>query len=157
MKFCHLQQHEWTWDIMLSEISQGKTNTVYVCMLKLLQLCLTLCNSMDYNLPGSSIYGILQARILDWVAMPSSRGSSQPRDWTCGSCIVGGFFTAETNVMKKQMIIKIIYNLLDPVPGLLRIHFPTVWIKIWPKKKKERKKQEEHFRMRETSSNPKEI
>ena len=107
---------------------------------KLLQLCLTLCNSMDYNLPGSSVHGILQARILDWVAMPSSRGSSQPRDWTCGSCISGGFFTAETNVMKKQMIIKIIYNLLDPVPGLLRIHFPTVWIRIWPKKKKERKK-----------------
>ena len=36
---------------------------------------------------------ILQARILEWVAMPSSRGSSQPRDWTCVSCIAGGFFT----------------------------------------------------------------
>ena len=37
---------------------------------------------MDYSLPGSSVHGILQARILEWVAMPSSRGSSQPRDWT---------------------------------------------------------------------------
>ena len=38
-----------------------------------------LCNPMDYSLPGSSVHGILQARILEWVAMPSSRGSPQPR------------------------------------------------------------------------------
>ena len=43
------------------------------------ELCLTLCNSMDCNLPGSSVYGILQARILEWIAVPFSRGSSQPR------------------------------------------------------------------------------
>ena len=45
---------------------------------------------MDYSLPGSSVHGILQARILEWVPRPSSRGSSQPRDQTqvsCGSCI----------------------------------------------------------------------
>ena len=46
----------------------------------LLLLCLTLCNPMDCTLPGSSVPGILQARILEWVAMPFSRGSSQPRD-----------------------------------------------------------------------------
>ena len=48
--------------------------------------------------PGSSVHGILQARLLEWVAMPSSRGSSRPRDRTCvscGSCIAGGFFIAE--------------------------------------------------------------
>ena len=45
---------------------------------KLLQLCLTLCNPMDYSLPGSSVHGILQARILEWVALPSSKGSKQP-------------------------------------------------------------------------------
>ena len=45
------------------------------------------CNLMDCCLPGSSLHGILQARILEWVAMPSSRGSSQPRDWTHVSCI----------------------------------------------------------------------
>ena len=44
-----------------------------------LQLCPTLCNSVDYSLPVFSVCGILQARILKWVAMPSSRGSSQPR------------------------------------------------------------------------------
>ena len=44
-----------------------------VCMrATLLQLCLTLCDPMDYSLPGSSVCGILQARILEWVAMPSS-------------------------------------------------------------------------------------
>jgi len=48
-----------------------------------LQLCPTLCDPMDCNPPGSSIPGILQARILEWVAMPSSRGSSWPGDWTC--------------------------------------------------------------------------
>ena len=42
----------------------------------------TLCDPMDYSLPGSSVYGILQARILECVAISSSRGSSQPRDWT---------------------------------------------------------------------------
>ena len=44
---------------------------------QLLQLCLTLENPKDYSQPGSSVHGILQARILEWVAMPSSRGSSQ--------------------------------------------------------------------------------
>ena len=44
------------------------------------QLCLTLCDPMDCSLPGSSVHGISQARILEWVAISSSRGSSQPRD-----------------------------------------------------------------------------
>ena len=49
---------------------------------KSLQSCPTLCNPMDCSLPGSSVHGILQARILEWVAVSSSRGSSQPRDRT---------------------------------------------------------------------------
>ena len=49
---------------------------------KSLQSCLTLCNPMDCRSPGSSVHGILQARILEWVAMPSSRGSSQSRGQT---------------------------------------------------------------------------
>ena len=47
---------------------------------KSLQLCLTLCDPMDYSLLGFSVPGILQARVLEWVAIHSSRGSSQPRD-----------------------------------------------------------------------------
>ena len=49
---------------------------------------------MDYSPPGSSVHGILQAIILEWVAIPSSRGSSQPRDQTEISHIAGGFFTS---------------------------------------------------------------
>ena len=56
------------------------------------QLYLTLCDPMDCSPPGSSVLGILQARILEWVAMPSSRESSQPRDQTQVSCIAGDFF-----------------------------------------------------------------
>ena len=44
--------------------------------------CVQLCGPMDCSLPGSSVHGNLQARVLEWVAMPSSRGSSWPRDWT---------------------------------------------------------------------------
>ena len=54
---------------------------------------LTLCDTMECCLPGSSGHGILQARILEWVAMPFSRGSFWPRDQTQVSCIVGRFFT----------------------------------------------------------------
>ena len=57
------------------------------------QLCLTLCDPMDCSPPVSSVHGILQARILEWVAFHFSRASSQPRDWTQVSCIAGGFFT----------------------------------------------------------------
>ena len=56
---------------------------IYACVhVKLLQSCLTLCNPMDCNLPGSSVHGILQARIQEWVATSFSRGSSQSKDWT---------------------------------------------------------------------------
>ena len=56
-------------------------------------VCLTLCNPMDYSLPGSSVHGVLQARILEWLAVPFSKGSSQPRDQTLVSCTAGRFFT----------------------------------------------------------------
>ena len=57
-----------------------------------------LCNPMDYRLPGCSGHGTLHVRILEWVVVPPSRGSSRPRAWThvsWGSCIVGSFFMAE--------------------------------------------------------------
>ena len=62
------------------------TGYMHVCVL-LLQQCPSLCNPMDYNPPGSFIHGILQAGILEWVAGPSSRGSSRPRDQTCISSV----------------------------------------------------------------------
>ena len=57
------------------------------------QSCLILCNAMDCSPPGSSARGIFQARIPEWVAMPSSRGSSQPKDWTQFFRKAGGFST----------------------------------------------------------------
>ena len=57
------------------------------------QSCLTLCGLVDCSLPGSSKHEILQARILEWVAISFSRGSSQPRDQTKVSCIAGRCFT----------------------------------------------------------------
>ena len=60
---------------------------------KVAQSCTNLCDTMHHSLPGSSVHRILQARTLEWVAFPFSRGSSQPRDQTQVSCIVGRFFT----------------------------------------------------------------
>ena len=68
----------------------GKPQTLPVCLsVKVAQSCPILCNSMDYT-----VHGILQARILDWVAFPFSRGSSEPRDRTQVSHIAGRFFTS---------------------------------------------------------------
>ena len=64
-----------------------------MCVCLVAQSCPTLWNTMDWNPPGSSVQGILQARILEWVAIPSSRGSFQSRDRTQVSHIVGRLFT----------------------------------------------------------------
>ena len=67
-------------------------NLWILCVL-VAQSCPTLCNPMDCSPPGSSVHGILQARILEWIAIPFSRGSSRPRDRTPVSCTAGIFFT----------------------------------------------------------------
>ena len=73
-------QHSLNWTIDSTWVSKW---------VKVTQTCPTLCDPMDYTLRG-----ILQARILEWVAFPFSRGSSQPRSWTQVSHIAGGFFTS---------------------------------------------------------------
>ena len=63
-------------------------------MVLVAQLCPTLCDPMNCSLPDSSVHGISQARMLEWVAIPFSRGgSSQPRERTQVSCTAGGLFT----------------------------------------------------------------
>ena len=70
---------------------------------KSLQSCLTLCNPRDGSPPGSTVPGILQARTLEWVAIPFFRGSSWPRDWTHVSCVICiGRRTTKSN----QLILK---------------------------------------------------
>ena len=66
---------------------------LWIVKVKVTQSCLTLCDSMDCYLPDSSVHGVLQARTLEWVAIPFFRESSQPRDQTRISCIAGRFFT----------------------------------------------------------------
>ena len=59
------------------------TSILHICAVCLVaKLCLTLCDPMDCSPPGFSVHGILQERLLEWVTMPSSKGSSQPRDQT---------------------------------------------------------------------------
>ena len=69
-------------------------NSVYIkeSESEVAQSCLTLCDPVDCSLPGSSLHGILQARVLEWGAIAFSRGSSWPRDWTRVSCIPGRCF-----------------------------------------------------------------
>ena len=57
------------------------------------QSCSTLCNLTDSSPPGSSVHGVIQARILKWVTIPFSWGSSRPKDGTQVSCTGVGFFT----------------------------------------------------------------
>ena len=63
------------------------------------QSCPTLCNPKDCSLPSSSVHAVLQARILEWVAISFSSGSSQLRDWTQVSCIAGIFFTNQRETL----------------------------------------------------------
>ena len=65
----------------------------------------TLCYPMDCSLPGSSLHGILQDRTLEWVAIPFSRGSSQPRDPTQVSCTAGGFFTISKKTSEGALLV----------------------------------------------------
>ena len=77
------------------------------------QLCPTLCDPMDCSLPGSSVHGILQVRILEWVAMPFSRRSYQPRDRTQVSHIVGRYFTIWTTWEAKVKVAQLCLTLCD--------------------------------------------
>ena len=77
-----------------SELLQIQDIADFLLVLVLVaQSCPTLCDPMDCSPPGSSVHEIFQARILEWVAISFSRGSSQPRDWTRVSCTAGRFFT----------------------------------------------------------------
>ena len=98
---------------------------VSVCVL-VAQLCLILCNPMDCSLPGSSVHGILQARILECVAIPFSRESSRPRDQTQISCIRGRVFTVWAT-REAQWRIYVNPNL--PIHSTLRDCHHTEWSK----------------------------
>ena len=79
--------------MLLSVGSQKVRHDLKWWKVKVTQSCPTLCDPMAYSLPDSSIHGILQARLLEWVAIPFSKGSLQPSNWTQVSWIAGGLFT----------------------------------------------------------------
>ena len=97
-----------------------------VCV-KIAQSCPTLHYPMEYT-----VYGILQARILEWVAFPFSRGSSQPRDWTHVSYIEGGFFTSwATREAQEYWSVPSPADLPDPG---IRLGFPALEVDSLPTK-----------------------
>jgi len=84
------------------------------------------CNPLDCSLLDSSVHGILQARILEWVATSFSRGSSWPRDRSqvsCSSCIAGRFFTAEPRIHQK-LLIKVLLDPLKKPPKINNSIYP---------------------------------
>ena len=79
--------------IFLKLVVTSKQFAATIILLLVTQLCLTFWDPMNCSQPGSSVHGILQGRILEWASMPSSWGSSWPKDQTRVSSIAGGFFT----------------------------------------------------------------
>ena len=110
------------------------------------QSCLTLCNHVNCGLPVSSVHGILQARILEWVAISFSSGSSRPRGWTQVSHIAGRFFTIwATRGALWQVIVLPWASVFSLFQGLIEIIIPIPWhsaqhiiIVVFIKKKKKK-------------------
>ena len=90
----------------------------YVCVCA--QSCLTHCDLMDCSPPGSSVHGIFQARIPEWVAMSFSRGSFWLRDWTCVSCVfcIGRWVLNVWEIVKVAQSCPTLCNTMDGI-------FPT--------------------------------
>ena len=126
-------QHSAFFMVRLSHpyVTIGKTMKVQVS-----QSCLTLFESMDWSLSGSSVHGILQARILEWVAYPFSRGSSWLRNGTKVSCITGRFLTSwatrEAPIVLTlwtfvSKVTSLLFNMLSRFGGLFRISV-SYWV-----------------------------
>ena len=101
---------------------------MYACSVT--ESCLTLCNPMDCSPPGSSVHGTFQARVLEWVAISFSRGSSQTRDWTCVSCTAGGLFTCwvirealQTKIIQFKTKPKVLIQGWEKEDGLTESHW----------------------------------
>ena len=105
------------------------------------QSCPTLCDPIDCSPPGSSVHGIFQARMLEWVAISFSRGTSQPRDRTWVSCIVGRRFTVwatreapKTLYITSQRKVLVWYfqrNNQKPFTGLVKSFIQMRACKCW--------------------------
>ena len=98
--------------------------------MKVAQSCLILCNPMNYT-----VHGILQARILEWGAIPFSRGSSQPKDQTQVSCIACQFFTSWATREARSNVKDILFSASCTAVGIVRLNFcHSVRYKNWRRK-----------------------
>ena len=103
------------------------------------QSCPTLCDPMDCSPPGSSVHGILQARLLEWLTIPFSRESSQSRDWTQVPCIEGRFFTIwstrEAYTLIRKRLISVQYmdtrNICHSHLGSMNFSIKTLGDCLW--------------------------
>ena len=139
LSFCVLRSRAgpWVLSLVLSFTSREDAHisgrrTVYACVC--VKLYLTLCDPMDCSLPGSSVHWIFQARILEWVVLPFSRGSSQPRDRTQVSRIAGRFFTswatreAPGPVKKETVMCLPVLHGAEHGKGTLHVCWMTSWV-----------------------------
>ena len=105
-------------------------HSLFYCMCaKLLQLCPTPCDPMDCSPPGSSVHGILQAKILEWVAIAFSRGSSWPRDRTQVSHIAGIFFTIWATC--HSVLLGFVKSVIFSITDLLPLQRKSWWLVEW--------------------------
>ena len=95
----------------------GKSSKKTIKESEVAQSCLILCNPMDYCLPGFSVQGIFQGRILEWVAISFSRGSFQPRDWTQVSHIAGRRFSVRATREAPQIHYWLVIVIKKKGPG----------------------------------------
>ena len=90
------------------------------------QLCPTFWGPKDHSPPGCPIHGILQAKILEWVAI-SSRGSSQARDWTYASCIIDRFFTIRKGSPLTNLYIQLHFFIFETIIQHRNMHLIPGW------------------------------
>ena len=102
-------KHIYVFDVEIWYFDMFYTSNSSSSAVLVAQSYLTLCDPMDCIPPGSSVYGTLQARILEWVAIPFSMGASKPRDWTWISCIEERFFTIWVTGKSPHKVLKYRY------------------------------------------------
>ena len=116
----------------------------YICVynipeVSVTQSCPTLSDPVDCSLPGFSVHGLLQARTLEWAAIPFSRGFSWPRAWTKVSCITGGFFTIWATREIPMIYLKYRTNQLFKIfPNNFKIFYISIYKKLWFKHQKQK-------------------
>ena len=106
---------------------------VCVCVRSLAQLCWSLCDPTDWSSPGSSVHGVFQARILEWVVIFSSRGVSQPRDQNCNSCVfcIGRQILYPSATWKAYVALKQLKKPFLPMYNFITLQHETVCFLVY--------------------------